>query len=158
MRKSTRNIIKATLFVLPLFFVGCLNHSKQSTQKNQLVIVLEKTPCFGKCPTYKAYFYINDSIKVFPKENFIVKQKSASKLEKGTVKKLLAKANAINFWNFEDEYDNKKLMDVPSTFIKVDYNGKMKSIKVRANAPNELTQFIKDVETTIKNIKWQPLK
>jgi len=158
MRKSTKNIIRATLFVLLLFFVGCLNHSKQSTQNNQPVIVLEKTHCFGKCPKYKAYFYTNDSTKIFPKENFIITQNSVSKLEKGTVKKLLSKANAINFWDFENEYDNKKLMDVPSTFISVNYNGKEKKIKVRANAPNDLIQFIKDVETIIKNSKWQPLK
>jgi len=154
--KSLKNIIKAVLFALPLLFVGCKNNSDVSTSKrtDSPKIILEKTRCYRKCPIYTAKFFISDVIKVYPKANFTVSEKSEGKMKKGRISELLKVAKNIKFWQFDEVYDNKNLQDAPTTYITVIHKAKSKKIKVRANAPKELKNFIQLVEKEVKIMKW----
>ena len=158
MIKSIKNTIKAVLLALPLLFTSCIQNSTASTRRADTPrIILEKS-CHGTCSNYTAKFYLNNTVKVFPKSYFKVSQNSQGTIEKGRIKELINQAEKIGFWDFEKEYDNKNLQDAPTTYISVGDSGKHKKIKVRANAPKELVDFIKSIEKEIKSVDWKPIK
>lgn len=158
MRKFIKNIIKAMLLALPLLFTGCICQtiSKGKTNYDAPVITLEQK-CFGHCQNYKVELFLNDSIKVYPKENFSVKVKSGSQMKHKTAGILVADAEKMMFWDLNDVYESKLLQDAPTTYITVDFKGKSKKIKVKGNATQELNEFIKKIKTIVKTSEWHPL-
>ena len=52
--------MKNYLLVFILFFSSCFNLTKQKElQSPKIIISLEKTACFGKCPVFKIIIYNN---------------------------------------------------------------------------------------------------
>lgn len=159
MKKSIQNITKAILIVLPLFFIGCIYKTGiNKTTTNTPVIILEKKECLGNCPVYTAKFFMNDSIKVYPKAHFAASVNSKGILKKKTTANFIKIAEEINFWELKDEYDNKNLMDIPATFLTINFRGKSKRIKIRVNAPKELVDLAQKIEKVVKTTNWTPLQ
>ena len=120
------------------------NISEEKERNKNLLISLEKTPCFGTCPIYKINISENgngtykgirfvDSIGEY---NFNIKEL--------ILKKILKKASEINFKDIEeDEYFNSYIKDLPSTIITI------KNHRVRYNhqANKQLIELSDYIET-----------
>tara|TARA_B100001175_G_C19383704_1_gene577843 strand:- start:407 stop:886 length:480 start_codon:yes stop_codon:yes gene_type:complete len=153
MKNLTLNTTKAILIVLPLFFQSC----KVDLPKNSnSILKIEKSRCYGECPVYYAVLKEKNWIEFYPKENTEIKRASFSKIKNYEFKTLIKIIESISVDSLENEYDNKFLMDVPSTYLTFFDGKKEKKVKVRANAPEKLRLLIKTFEEVIKSSNWRP--
>ena len=153
MKNSIQILIKAILLVLPLLFQNC---KVDLPKKSNSILKIEKSRCYGECPVYHAILKENNWIEFYPKENTEIKKASFSKIKNSEFKILQKIINSISIDTLKSEYDNKFLMDIPSTYLTF-YNGKkVKKVKVRANAPEKLRLLIKTFDETIKRCIWRP--
>tara|TARA_Y100000589_G_C27075999_1_gene597490 strand:+ start:539 stop:1015 length:477 start_codon:yes stop_codon:yes gene_type:complete len=154
MKKLILNTIKAILLVLPFFFQSC----KVDLPKNSnSILKIEKSRCYGECPVYIAILKEKKRIEFYPKENTEIKKASFSKIKNSEFKTLLKLIESISIDSLKNEYDNKLLMDIPSTYLTFFDGKKVKKVKVRARAPEKLRLLIKTFEEVIKTCQWKPL-
>jgi len=127
------------LVFLVLFACGS---SKKGTEikeiKKELIISLERTPCYGTCPIYKIKIF-SDGSAFYHGERFVEKIGNYEfSVSKETLNYILKKADEIGFFELEDKY-TANITDLPktTTFIKngkhkkrvVDYYGAPKTLK-----------------------------
>tara|TARA_Y100000739_G_scaffold226974_1_gene235550 strand:+ start:946 stop:1413 length:468 start_codon:yes stop_codon:yes gene_type:complete len=155
MKKSIKKLIKAILIVLPLLFQSC---KVDLPKNNNPILKIEKSKCYGECPVYYAVLKQKNWMEFYPKENTKIKTPSYSKIKNSEFKDILNIIESISIDSLKDVYDNKLLMDVPSTYITF-YSGKnKKKIKVRSNAPEKLRFLIKRFDEIITSCKWKPIQ
>lgn len=153
MKLFSKIILKALLFVMPFLFTAC----KNQLQQNEIIITLEKTPCYGFCPIYLANIYSNGNIHFLPSKNTKVKVPSKSKITKDQLDEITKKADAINFWELNDIYDNKNVTDLPSSILSIKSKDKIKKIKIRHGAPKPLIELLKLVENAVITAQYEPI-
>ena len=152
MKKLILSIVKAVLIVLPLLFQSC----KVDLPKNSNAILkIEKSRCYGECPVYYAILKEKNWLEFYPKENTKIKKASFSKIKNSEFKILMKIIESISVDNLKSEYDNKFLMDIPSTYLTFFIGKKVKKVKVRANAPEKIRLLITRFEELIKASNWK---
>tara|TARA_Y100000589_G_scaffold131372_1_gene125044 strand:+ start:709 stop:1176 length:468 start_codon:yes stop_codon:yes gene_type:complete len=154
MKNFIQNIIKAILIVLPLFFQSC----KVDLPKNvKTILKLEKSKCYGNCPEYSAILKEKKIMEFYPKANTKIKEASYTKIKNSEFNNLLEIIASIQVKNLKTAYDNKLLMDAPTTYLTFYQGKKEKRIKIRTNAPKELRQLINIFEKIIKSSTWKSM-
>ena len=131
------------LFLCVLFACGS---SKNSTEtkvkelKKELIISLQRTPCYGTCPIYKMEIF-SDGSAFYHGERFVDKLGDYEfTVSQETINHILKKAVEIGFFELEDIYTSN-ITDLPKTitFIK---NGKdEKRVIDYYDAPKGLKEF-----------------
>ena len=142
--------MKNYLLVFILFFSSCFNLTKQKElQSPKIIISLEKTACFGRCPVFKIIIY-NNGEALYNGRKFVKKVGEYDlKVSKREIDKILSKAKKIGFNNLKNEY-SERITDLPTTYIMINN----KKIKDYYGAPSKL----KDLEKMIENIVLEKLK
>ena len=142
--------MKNYLLVFILFFSSCFNLTKQKElQSPKIIISLEKTACFGRCPVFKIIIYDNGKA-LYSGQKFVKKVGEHDlKVSKKEIDKILSKAKKIGFNNLKNEY-SERITDLPTTYIMINN----KKIKDYYGAPSKL----KDLEKMIENIVLEKLK
>ena len=129
------------LFLCLLFACGS---SKNSTEtkvkelKKELIISLQRTPCYGTCPIYKMEIF-SDGSAFYHGERFVDRIGDYEfRVSQETINYILKKADEIGFFELEDKY-TANVSDLPRTitFIKngkdekriIDYYGAPKALK-----------------------------
>lgn len=106
----------------------------------QLLASIERTPCYGRCPIYKATFMDNGEVKYVGK-HFVEKI--------GTYKTLISAEEVLEIKNKIAEYKYFKLdslyptlvTDFPSSITEVTLNGERKKVVNRSTPPPNLKAF-----------------
>ncbi len=131
------------LFLCLVFACGISKNStekKVKKEKKELIISLQRTPCYGTCPIYKMEIF-SDGSAFYHGERFVDKMGDYEfTVSKETINYILKKAVEINFFEMEDKY-TAPISDLPKTitFIK---NGKdQKRIIDYYGAPKTLKEF-----------------
>ena len=142
--------MKNYLLVFILFFSSCFDLTKQKElQGPKIIISLEKTACFGRCPVFKIIIY-NNGEALYNGRKFVKKVGEYDlKVSKREIDKILSKAKKIGFNNLKNEY-SERITDLPTTYIMINN----KKIKDYYGAPSKL----KDLEKMIENIVLEKLK
>ena len=142
--------MKNYLVVFILFFSSCFNLTKQKElQSPKIIISLEKTACFGRCPAFKIIIY-NNGEALYNGLKFVKKVGEHDlKVSKREIDKILSKAKKIGFNNLKNEY-TERITDLPTTYIMINN----KKIKDYYGAPSKL----KDLEKMIEKIILEKLK
>jgi len=142
--------MKNYLLVFILFFSSCFDLTKQKElQSPKIIISLEKTACFGRCPVFKIIIY-NNGEALYNGRKFVKKVGEYDlKVSKREIDKILSKAKKIGFNNLKNEY-SERITDLPTTYIMINN----KKIKDYYGAPSKL----KDLEKMIENIVLEKLK
>ena len=125
--------------------------SDTSTPKNEipvkesLFLTMERTPCFGKCPSYKLTIFNTGNV-VYEGFTFAKKEgKHTKKLSKIQLTEIQDKIESINLFEMNDKYDSQ-ITDIPSTILFVVYKGKKKKILDRVGGPDELKKLEKLID------------
>ena len=154
-----KNILIITLLTL---FVSCKQNkpvienpnteeTKTTTPKEQalikesLFLTMERTPCFGKCPSYKLTIFNTGNVVY---EGFTFAKKEGKHVKKLTKKQLTEIQNlieTINLFEMKDKYDSS-ITDIPSTILYVVYKGQKKKILDRVGGPDELKKLEKLID------------
>jgi len=122
--------------------------------KDSIVIEFEKSPCFGRCPVYNVKVY-GSGFALYEGINFTEKMGMyTTKFTKQEIDEIVKIAEAINYDSLKDEYDDKNVMDLPSTYSAVRIDGKLKRIKARMDVPLALKNFNENLSVTLLEKKW----
>lgn len=116
--------------------------------KESIFITMERTPCLGKCPSYKLTIFNTGNVTY---EGYTFAEKEGhykSKLTKAQLIKLEQKIEEIKLFGLQDKYD-AQITDIPSCVLLVNHKGKTKKIIDRHGGPEELKQFEKLIDTLV---------
>ena len=128
-----------------------------STHDTSLFASMERTPCYGRCPTYKAVIYQNGYAE-WTGTRFTEKiGKYTCTFSYDDMKTILKKAEEIGYFELNDVYDSQ-VTDLPSVFTSVVSNGKAKSIKSRHSAPEKLREFEKFLDSILEKQNWKQIE
>ena len=118
--------------------LSCGLTKKANTSEIELIISLQRTPCYGTCPIYKMEIF-SDGSAFYHGERFVEKMGDYEfSVSRETINYILKKAVEIGFFELEDKY-TANITDLPKTitFMKngkdekrvIDYYGAPKALK-----------------------------
>ena len=140
--------MKYLLFWLLILLSSCKTTTEQVIEnQKELIISLEKTACFGRCPVYKIIIYNNGEC-LYNGIKFVKKSGEYNlKINKREIDKILSQAKEIGFDNLKNEY-SEMITDLPTTYIMINN----KKIKDYYGAPKELKELESLIESMILNL------
>lgn len=140
--------IALSFALLSILSFGC----KVQDQNNQeVLLVLERTPCFGNCPIFELTVFSNGKA-ILKAGEFMPMDKGDYELElsKSAVKDLRESLDELKFDEFEDQY-GREIPDIPSVRIK----HKDKTIVIWEAAPAQLQELIHKIESLTRRDGWE---
>lgn len=151
--------------LIALFFIASINTTEPVSTttsstlpvKESLLLSLERTPCFGKCPTYKYTILTTGKIIYNGSQNTKNIGSYTAQLNKSQLEEIKNQLKIIDAFSLQDKYD-AKVTDIPSTILVININGKKKKIYDRHGAPEKLKQFEKFVDKIVLNTKMTKTK
>lgn len=121
---------------------------------DSLLVGLERTACLGKCPTYKVNIYNGGFFTYYGIKNVLREGDFEGRLSADQIDVIKKYANSIRIFNLNDEYQNTNLVDLPTTYVRYQQDGKLKEITDGCyETPSELIYFEKLVDMTIDTTK-----
>jgi len=135
-----------------------------------LMITLERTTCYGRCPAYTLTITADGSV-VFEGRRF-VKQEGVtikSAITQDQLKRLMAEFERVKFFSLEDDYMNNPRVcveyrtDNPSAFTSIRIDGKSKTVRhyhgcSGPKVPKEITELENIIDETVNTAQWLPDK
>ncbi len=161
--KTMRYCIIFVLAFLILGFLGCSISSDKpkALKKNDVIISLKRTMCYGRCPVYSLTIY-GDGTLVYRGEMYVrVIGKWTTRISKEKVRLLIKKFKQVNFFSFKDKYDYLYMTDMPSAIVSITIDGKTKTVTHYLgdiSAPKELSQLERYIDEVVNSDRWTVLK
>lgn len=121
-----------------------------------IIIGIEKTPCFGTCPVFKLYVFNDYTIEFHGIANISPLGLYTGKANEELVNQVFSLANKINYFGLNNIY-SKPITDVPTVYSTLLLQGKRKSIINHFMGPDELTEFENYVVMLFKDKATTPL-
>jgi len=122
------------------------------SEQNQITeVTLERTPCFGYCPSYKVTLKSDGTI-IYEGKKF-VQMMGTYKGEVYNFERLAQLISSVNYFGLNDNY-RAGVSDLPSAITSVVQNGKRKTIRDYGGAgPIELWGVEMAIDGMLKNAK-----
>lgn len=152
-----------SLIILGFVSVGSIDSHNVAIEKENiavkesLLLSLERTPCFGMCPTYKYTIFNTGRVIYEGEENVDNVGKYSAQLSKKQIAEIKDQIISDNIFSLKDKYD-AKITDIPSTLLIINLEGKKKKIFDRHGAPENLKKFEKFVDAIVLNSKMIKLQ
>ena len=142
--------------IVLLFSCKAKKNIVEQASNSDLIISLEKTPCYGECPVFTIEIYSDGKI-IYKGKQFTDKIGTfMNNINTDEVNVLIQDFNNSNFFNFEDEYTSE-MTDFPTTYIVFNFEGKTKRIKDYYGAPAELKLLESTIERYAKLNNWEKI-
>lgn len=114
---------------------------------------IERSPCFGKCPTYKMTIYSDGFVEFEGIRNTEMIGNYTTTISQKKVQNFVSEANAIGFMELKDSYDGA-ISDVPSATIVLVQDGVRKEVYRRFDYPKRILIFEKCFDNLIQTERW----
>lgn len=144
------------IFLLVCIAGGCKTpkpDNKKPEKNGRLIMSMERTPCFGRCPVYQIKLYAN-GLLIYNAEKFTDTVGCFySVLTKSEVKAVEEKFKQADFFGLEDTYplNNQTPTDLPSCIVFYSKNGREKTVTdKRFKSPEVLTQLENSIDSLVK--------
>lgn len=136
-----------------------LEHRNRTVKgmEDSLFFRIERTSCFGRCPTYSTTVYQSGYVEYHGKRNVEKIGFFSAWLTDEQKNVIIQKCEEINFFKLNDRYD-ANMTDVPSTILSFQYEDNRKVVVDRANAPSELHVFEKEIEMILDGLDYTAVK
>lgn len=132
---------------------GLSGQSEQNGVLNDTLMVLQKAPCFGKCPVYSAAFLRNGTLVFKPSQNADFLKPGKYKLSEGFLSGVEDLMTLGQWDTLSAEYPIAP--DFPTTTITT-YTAKgRKQVTVAAYAPDAVTQLLNFTEQELQKHKGE---
>jgi hypothetical protein len=118
--------------------------------KESLFLSMERTPCFGKCASYKIMIFNTGNVKFEGFSNTKYIGKYEKQLTKNQLKEIQNMMDDIKITEMKDVYDSE-VTDLPSTILLLVSNNSKKKILDRVDAPADLKRFEKLIDYFVVN-------
>jgi hypothetical protein len=127
---------------------------KNYDPNDSLFIKIDKTACFGMCPTYTAHIYKSGFALLNGKKNLDFIGIHRVWFSPDEMKEIEEKLLALDFMKLEDSYDGP-VTDLPSTNLEISYLGQQKQIKGRWKIPESLDAFNDYIHELVQSKNWE---
>lgn len=124
---------------------------------DSLFFKIERTSCFGRCPTYQISVFNSGYVLYHGKRNVEKIGFFEAQLNENQIKLILERANEINYFQLNDRYDGN-MTDVPSTITLIQYNDDIKAVIDRVNGPQSLKQFQQEMDDLLLNLDYNQIE
>ena len=150
------------LFLWAIAIVGSLALSCGTTKDTpafsaEILVGLERTPCHGRCPVYNLRVYTDGmatlNVGQFCDEAFgrsLAQGQHTAKVDAGVWSLVAEEAQSLGFDTLAHQYDDSRVMDLPSATIIVEG----KSVMNRYGGPN-LNDLYTRIERLVGRMDWQ---
>ena len=170
------NSIKSLKIVIILFslFLGTNVLAQQALPKD-LLITLERSPCYGSCPFYKLTISANGKVTFEPKSisqdyKLVTGKTLKGSITKDQLKQLISEFEKINFFSLKDGYGKswdyspdencpEIWTDASSAETAITMNGKTKTVShyhgcVGSNTLENLTKLEDRIDEIVNTNQW----
>lgn len=126
------------------------------TAADSLVITLQRTPCFGTCPTFVINVYRSGYATYEGRAHVEREGMFYTHIGADTLSRILADAERSGFYQLNDVYD-RDVSDLPSSILRLVGNGKDKRVLARMGTPESFKLLFGRVEELLIPVAWKPL-
>ncbi|MFC2032125.1 DUF6438 domain-containing protein [Chloroflexota bacterium] len=154
-----RYLIALTFSVIViLLLTGCAGkYTNWEPSYKDMVITLERTPCYGFCPVYKLTIG-GDGTVVYEGKDFVsIRNREETTISQGEIDQLVKEFKRIDYFSLNDEYTERTITDAPSVITSITLDGKTKTIEHYHgdfSAPEELTELEDKIDEIVNSEKW----
>ncbi len=145
------------LEIIALALLALPAAAQTSTPDRQVAVTLERTPCFGACPVYTVTIYTDGTV-VYNGERFVdVESEQTGSIDPSEVDQLVAGFEAAGYFDWNDEYTEMHISDLPTITTSVTRDGVTKSITRYAgdsSAPIALPYLENWIDVTAYTQQW----
>lgn len=125
--------------------------------EDSLFASIERTPCYGRCPTYRINIYKSGYV-IYEGIRFVDRLGTYStRISDRKIQAIINKANEIGYFDLNEVYDSP-VTDLPSTITYLSVNGKKKRIKDRVRGPEKLREYEKYFDGIFEDLEWKEIK
>lgn len=122
-----------------------------------LRVSLQRSPCFGFCPTFKIEVFANGTAQYNGYAHVARVGNYTAKVDDAFMKRISDKAMSIKFLSLLDHYPtgDMAISDVPTvtTYVRIGNDGKR--ITNNYDPPKALTEFEQWLEAQFETLNWQ---
>lgn len=128
---------------------------EQQVQKvDSLFASIHRTPCYGKCPSYKVQIF-ESGYAVYDGMMFVEKRgRFEAWFDKEKMQLLIDKAKELGYFEMKAKYDDN-VTDLPSCTTTLNAGGKRKTVYNRYGGPESLREFEKIFDQLIESVDWK---
>jgi hypothetical protein len=158
-RSTNLPLLGMSIIPLALLILHSESVAKGAAEISEIGI--ERTNCFGSCPSY--YVEVRSDGRVSYDGKDYVKEKGAkdSKISREKFLQLAKKVRAIDFFNLESEYVTQEvgnssvaISDLPTTIVTVKAGRNNKRVADYLGAPNGLRELEELIDDTTNVVVW----
>lgn len=136
---------------------GVFSFPGQQVSAGDLVITLERTPCFGFCPSYKLTAY-GDGRLVYEGYRFVGTEGTAeARLEPEQLQALLDAFARAEYFALDDAYTDVRMTDMPSAITSLELGTRRKTVTHYhgdPSAPEALTALEDAIDEITGSARW----
>lgn len=122
-------------------------------QDTTVIVRLEKSACYGSCPVFKFEVRANGMASYHGQQFVKHEGKFKKQLTKEELATIFSKAEAINFYQFDEVYDSS-ITDIPSSTIYLNKGTDKHQVYARFDVPAKLAEFEKWLSEWVMAIDW----
>ncbi|MFC1894066.1 DUF6438 domain-containing protein [Chloroflexota bacterium] len=154
-----RYLIALTFSVIVILsLTGCAGkYTNGESNYKDMVITLERTPCYGFCPVYKLTIG-GDGTVVYEGKDFVsIRNREETTISRDEIDQLVKEFKRIDYFSLNDEYTERTITDAPSVITSITLDGKTKTIEHYHgdfSAPEELTELEDKIDEIVNSEKW----
>jgi hypothetical protein len=128
-------------------------------QDTVLLVSIERTPCFGRCPVYKLVIYQNGYALRYGRANVSFTGWSEARLSAQQLEEIYQYVQEHKIYDLEEEYVLLRIVDYPTTITEINIQGRYKRIvNTHPSAPEPLLRWEKFLDSFLNDtIRWKPI-
>jgi hypothetical protein len=123
------------------------------TDTSNVLITMERTPCFGTCPSYSLTIYGNGTVRY---EGFMfvaVTGVRTDQIAEEKIQELVQEFYRIGYFSLQDRYEDPST-DLPSTTTSIVVAGMKKSVYRYGFGPEKLIQLENKIDEIAETERW----
>ena len=124
---------------------------------SDVIITLERTMCFGKCPVYTLTIYGDGTVSYEGKKHVAVMGSQMASIGERKVNQLIDEFMRINYFSLQNSYTKRGMTDMPSAITSIRIGGREKTVRHYygdRTAPPELKQRESRIDEIVGSARW----
>ena len=125
---------------------------------DSLVVRLQRTACFGRCPIYTLSLY-KGGTAIYKGEKWVEKEGLyKGRVSESNLNNIISKAKKVGFYEMDNQYDNEYVTDLPSTITTLKGESGFKMVANRYEGPELLYELEKLIDEVADSIEWEKIE
>lgn len=120
---------------------------------SSVLITMERTPCFGSCPSYSLTIHGNGTVRYEGFAFVAVTGVRTDKITEEKIRELVKEFYRIGYFSLQDRYEDPST-DLPSTTTSIAVAGMKKSVYRYGFGPENLVQLENKIDEIARTERW----